>query len=231
MQPALDASSGCDRTERCRFSGRDAQIGRHDDLSGVVQPAEVVRKQHVGSGDVDEPPVAADESHAVDQLADQPPAEMGVAEHRASQGSGRSGPRFEPADPAVDGPSHETIDRQTRIRADERDIERRDVTAVQPNDQPGHPLVGDEHVRASAERHDRHPGLYRDLDGLTHVLTAMQIHEPLGGTSHLEGGQRSQRNIAPDAPWAKCVLHSRFEARHREAPVRVASRCRSASIA
>ena len=59
-------------------------------------------------------------SRVVDELADEPAAEVRVAEDRAADRARRAGPRFEAGHAVADRPPHEAVDRHAGVRANAR---------------------------------------------------------------------------------------------------------------
>ena len=116
MQPALGVSSGCvrlrnasdcarDVAQRRRIAGRHAKDGRQQHFAGPLQAAAIVAERHLGAGKIARRAVAIGEPHRLDQIADQPAAEMRVAENRAADRAGRARPRFQTGEAAHESSS------------------------------------------------------------------------------------------------------------------------------
>ena len=132
MQPALGVSSGCVRLRNASDSraaarsaagspGDDAEHRRQQDLAGLLQAAAIVAERHRRRRHVDaSTPSRVASRTSVDEIADQPAAEVRVAEDRAADGARRAGPRLETGAAVVDRPAHEAVDRDRGVRADVR---------------------------------------------------------------------------------------------------------------
>src|SRR3954468_18263263 len=108
-------------------------------------------------------------------------------------------PGFNSRDATVDGPSHESVDRQASVGADRCRIDWADVSTTDSDDDPAYADVGHEHIGASAKDCDRHVRIASDRDRVLQVAAVMHVEEPVGGAADLERGQRRQWRVAPNA--------------------------------
>ena len=92
-----------------------------------------------------------------DQFANQPAAEMRVAEDRAADRAGRAGPCFQAGAAVRDRPPHQAVDRHGRVRANALLVQPRNGTASRANHESANARVGDQHVGAAAEQRHRQP--------------------------------------------------------------------------
>src|SRR5438552_1395070 len=71
-----------------------------------------------------------------DEIADQPATEVRVAEHAAADRARRAGPRLEARAAMIDRPAHQTVDRDSRIRAHSSATLLRNLAAARADDEP-----------------------------------------------------------------------------------------------
>ena len=104
------------RAQRRRIARRHAERRRQQHLAGLLQPAAIVAERHRRRRHVaDRRRRGRPASHVGDQVADQPAAEVRVAEDRAANRARRAGPRFEPGRAVQDRPAHQAVDRDRRV--------------------------------------------------------------------------------------------------------------------
>src|SRR5439155_20997213 len=97
-----------------------------------------------------------------DHLADQPAAEMRVAEDRSADRAGRARPCFEARTASIDRPSDEPVDRHRPIRPYVRVVYLADLAAARANHEPAYAGVRHRHVRSAAEHRDGQLDLRRE---------------------------------------------------------------------
>ena len=219
-----------DGSQRHRVALGHSEVRGDDDLRRTVQPSVVVAELHAGGWHLQQFSSQGHERHAGHELADQPALEMRVAVDRAADRPWCAGPRFQTSRAVRDRPTHEAVDRHTRIGANVSVIDPRHLSPAKPQDDAAYPLIGDQDVRSSAQRADRQPGGLRErADGLR-LGGSANVDQPVGEAADLERGQRSERRVAVDAIGRDRGSEPRVEVvAHR--PSNLARRCRKASSA
>src|SRR5206468_668972 len=98
------------RAQGSRLTARHAEDRRQDDLTRFLQAALVVAEAHRRARDVGRDAGARCEPNLCDEFADQPAAEMRVAEDAAADRAGSARPRFETRAAVIDRPADQSVD-------------------------------------------------------------------------------------------------------------------------
>ena len=227
MQPALGDSSGCVRflnasdsraVARSRVrpgSRRHAKRRPQQQLARPFQAAVVVAELHpVGRG-LQQRPVRPHQPDALHQLSDVHLLPVGVPVDRATDRPWCPRPRLQPLQPAVDGPPHQTVDRDRGIGLHEVRAHEADRSAPGPEDEPSHALVGNEDVRAAANHTYGTSVRVREAHRRDHVVAAPGFEQDISGATHLEGRPGCEGCIQLDAVRTKTRHQRRHECRRR----------------
>ena len=145
--------------------------------------------------------------------------------HRA----GCSRPGLEPGQPAHNQPPHETVDGHAGIRPDQAGFACLDMRRAGPDDEPADATIADEHVRASAEHGDSHACLMRHPKRRDQLPGAARLEENVGGSAHLERGQRGERHVDADPVRTK-LANERMNERRGGHDLSIARSCAMSAL-
>ena len=193
------SDSRATRPQRHRIPVYDSKHRRQQHLARPLQPASIVSEGHFCLEKIGHDTLRRRDADPLDEVADESPGKVRVAEHRAPDGARRSGPCLEPCAPVMNRPSHEPIDRHSGVGAHQTGRDLLDGAAAGTNDQSTDARVRHQHVRSTSQDGDREPGRMREPQRATSLVTAPGLDEPVGRAADPERRERCERRVATDA--------------------------------